>query len=95
MHGLDHDLVMHLSIVTPSTNPVKQKLRKMHPRVELLAKVEHEKILDVSFIRPIDYAKWISNLVLVGKPDGNIKYAQTLEKTRLVPRMTFCFLTLI
>lgn len=45
----------------------------MHPRVELLVKVEVEKLLDVSFIRPIDYLEWISNLLHVRKPDGNIR----------------------
>lgn len=30
-------------------------------------------LLDVGFISPIDYAKWISNLVHVTKPTGGIK----------------------
>lgn len=45
----------------------------MHPQVALLVKVELEKLLDVGFIRPIDYPEWISNLVPVSKPDCSIR----------------------
>jgi hypothetical protein len=44
----------------------------MLPHIALLVKVKLKKLLDVGFIRPIDYAKWISNTVLVSKLDGNI-----------------------
>ncbi|GLJ21626.1 hypothetical protein SUGI_0402520 [Cryptomeria japonica] len=73
MPGLDPDLVMHHLIVKPGAKPVKQKLRKMHPQVALLVKAELEKLLDVRFIRPIDYPEWISNLVPVSKPDRSIR----------------------
>ena len=44
----------------------------MHPHVALLVKVELEKLLKVNFIRAIDYAEWISNIVLVSKHDKSI-----------------------
>lgn len=43
----------------------------MQLQVALLVKVELEKLLDVHFIRPIDYPEWISNLVPVAKLDCN------------------------
>lgn len=39
----------------------------------LLVKVELEKLLDVGFIKSIDYPEWIYNLVLVSKPNNNIR----------------------
>lgn len=46
----------------------------MHPQITLLVKVELKKLLDVGFIHPIDYVEWISNLVPVTKPNGQIKF---------------------
>lgn len=58
---------------TLGVKPYKQKLRKMHPHITLLVMVEIQKLLDVDFMRPIDYAEWISNLVPVTKPTGGIR----------------------
>ena len=44
----------------------------MCPHVVLLVKAELKKILKVGFIRAIDYAEWISNIVLVSKHDKSI-----------------------
>lgn len=65
-------IVRHL-VVDPNIKPIKQKLHKMHPRIELLVKAELEKLLEVNFIRPIDYSEWISNMVRVSKLDGSIR----------------------
>lgn len=67
MPRLDPGLFLHHLPLKLEVKPIKQKLRKMHPQVALLVKAELKKLLDVSFIRPIDYAKWISNLVPVSK----------------------------
>ena len=72
MPRLDPNLIMHHLSIAPGVKPVKQKLRKMHPHVALLVKAELEKLLKVGFIRAIDYAKWISNIVLVSKHDKSI-----------------------
>jgi hypothetical protein len=72
MPEIDLDLIMyHLSLL-PRVKPVKKNLRKMHPHITLLVKVELKKLLDVGFIRPIDYVEWISNIVPVSKPNGSI-----------------------
>lgn len=36
-------------------------------------------MLDVGFIRSVDYAKWISNLVLVSKSNGSIYVCTNLK----------------
>ena len=45
----------------------------MHPHVALLVKVQIKKLLDVVFVRAIDYAKWVSNIVPISKLDKSIK----------------------
>lgn len=70
---LDLDIVMHHLTVTPSAKLIKKKLRKVHLQVTLLVKVELENLLDVSFIRLVNYLEWISNIVPIDKLDGSIK----------------------
>ena len=69
---LDTKIIMHHLSLAPGVKPVKQKLRKMHPHVALLVKAELEKLLKSNFIRAIDYAEWISNIVPVSKHDKSI-----------------------
>lgn len=71
--GIDLEVVVHHLIVYLEAKPIKKKLRKMHPQIVLLVKFELQKLLDVGFIRPIDYPEWVSNLVPVSKPTGGIK----------------------
>ena len=55
----------------------------MHPKVALLVKVELEKMLEEKVIHPIDYSKWISNMVPVTKPSSDIRifiYFRDLNK---------------
>ena len=72
MLGLDLNLVVHNLVLEKDAKPIKQKLRKMHPKVALLVKEELQKLLDVGFITPIDYPTWVSNVVPVGKKIGGI-----------------------
>lgn len=56
MSGLDTNLIMHHLSISPSIKLVKQKLRKMHPHIALLVKVELKNLLKATFIQAIDYA---------------------------------------
>ena len=88
-------IINHLSIA-PTTKPVKQKLRKMHICVALLIKVELEKILKAGFIRAIDYAEWISNIVPVSKHDKSIRVCTNFRDLNLAcPKDDFHYQTLI
>ena len=80
MPGLDPKIVLHHLPLKLGSKLVKHKLRKMHPQVALLVKVELKKLLDARFIRPIDYAKWISNLVPVSKHFGGIRICKDFWK---------------
>ena len=73
MPRLDEDFVVHNLVVEKGAILVKQKQRKIPFEVSLLVKKEIEKLLEVGFIRPIDYLKRMKNIVPVKKPTGEIK----------------------
>lgn len=72
MSGLDPSFVMHNLPLKVGAKQIKQKPRKMHPSRALLVKKEIEKYLKASFIEPIDYFDWMSNIVSVTKPTSEI-----------------------
>ena len=60
---------------------MKQKLR--HQRKERIeaAKIEVEKLLKAGFIRECKYSDWLSNIVLIKKPNG--KWRMCIDFTDL------------
>ena len=72
MLGLDSSFVMHNLPLKEGAKPIEQKASKMHPFKVLLVKKEIEKYLQVGFIEPIDYSKWMSNIIPITKPIGEI-----------------------
>lgn len=73
MLGLDPEVVVHHLVVQIDTKLVTQKLRKMHPQIALLVKLELQKLLELGFIQPIDYPEWVSNIIPISKPNGDIR----------------------
>lgn len=71
MLGLDRELVEHQLVVEEEFRPFKQPFRRMAPEIMLKVK-EVERLLKAGFIRPITYAKWLSNIVPVVKKNKNI-----------------------
>ena len=69
MPGLDPKLVEHRLVLKPDAKPVKQKLRKMDPRIEQQVKEGLEDLLKAGFIRAIDYLDWLANIVAVPKKE--------------------------
>jgi len=45
----------------------------------LLVKKEIEKLLEVGFIKPIDYLEWMANIVSMKKPIGEIKLCMNFK----------------
>jgi len=56
--------------VDPLHKSVIQKKRHMGPERAAAATAEVQKLLEVGFIRECQYPEWISNVVLVKKPNG-------------------------
>jgi hypothetical protein len=53
-----------------SYKPIKQKERRYTPERCEAIQQEVNKLLEVVFIRQVDYPSWLANLVLVEKSDG-------------------------
>uniref|UniRef100_A0A2N9GD42 RNA-directed DNA polymerase n=1 Tax=Fagus sylvatica TaxID=28930 RepID=A0A2N9GD42_FAGSY len=65
-------LVAHSLNVEPGARPVVQPMRTFHPKVEAQITQEVKKLLSVGFIKPIQYPRWLSNIVPIKKKNGQI-----------------------
>ena len=73
MPGLDPTIVQHHLPILPHARPVKQKLRRLHPRLSLQVKEEIQKQLSVGFLSVVEYPEWLANVVPVPKKDGKVR----------------------
>ena len=73
MPGIDPSIIVHDIKTYPSANPVRKKLRQVHPRKAAAIKVEIEKLLKAGFIYPIPLIEWVLNIVPVNKKQGTIR----------------------
>ncbi|KAH9306769.1 hypothetical protein KI387_011173, partial [Taxus chinensis] len=55
----------------------------MHPHIALLVKEELQCLLSVSFILPIDYPQWISNIVPITKVIGGLRICMDFHDLNL------------
>ena len=74
MPTIDPSIVVHEIKTYPMTKPVKKKLRQVHPRNAAAIKAEIEKLLKVGFIYPVPLTEWVSNVILVNKKQGTIRF---------------------
>ena len=70
MPGLDTDIVVHRLSLREECAPVKQKLRRVKPKMLLKIKEEVKKQLDAGFLEVSKYPQWVANIVRVPKKDG-------------------------
>ena len=73
MPGLEPTIVQHHLPILPHARPVKQKLRRLHPRWSLQVKEEIHKQLSVGFLSVVEYLEWLANVVPVPKKDGKVR----------------------
>ena len=73
MSGLDPTIVQYHLPILPHARPVKQKLRRLHPRRSLQVKEEIQKQLSVGFLSAIENPEWLANVVPVPKKDGKVR----------------------
>ena len=73
MPGLDQSIVKHRLPIKPRYRPFKQAPRRFNPNVLDDIKKETERFLEVKFIWPCQYAKWISNVFPVYKKNGKLR----------------------
>ena len=73
MPGLDTDIVQHKLPFKEECPPVKQKLRRMKPKMSLKIKEEVKKQFDAGFLAVAKYPQWVANIVPVPKKDGKVR----------------------
>ena len=70
MKGIDPELACHRLNIDPKFTPRRQKRRPLNAERAQALKEEVDRLLRVGFIREAIYPVWISNPVLVPKPNG-------------------------
>ena len=66
-------IIQHVIPLKEDEKPFQQKLRNMHPSLELLVKKELNKLRAAKIIFPVRHTTWVEKLVLVRKKSGDIK----------------------
>ncbi|XP_024026591.1 uncharacterized protein LOC112093080 [Morus notabilis] len=69
--GIDSGVICHSLNVDPSYPPKRQKRRPMNPERYEALREKVDKLINNGFIRESHYPRWVSNPVLVTKPNGD------------------------
>jgi hypothetical protein len=70
MSGVQREVIEHHLAVCPNARPVKQKARKQAPEKQAFIIKEVEKLKAADIIREVAHPTWLSNGVVVPKPNG-------------------------
>ena len=70
MPGIDPEVIVHKLHVDSQYQPVRQKRRKFAPERDDIMNEEIKNLLNVGFIRDIQYPEWLANVVVVKKKNG-------------------------
>ena len=81
MKGIHPFIVSHRLNVLPIAKPVWQRVRRFHPDRQKVIKDEVDKLLEVGFIREVEYPNWLANVVVVPKKEG--KWLVCVDYTNL------------
>jgi hypothetical protein len=69
MPGIPREVIEHKLRIDLAFKPIKQEEIRYTPERHETIRVEVNKLLEARFIRPVDYPSWLTNPVLVEKPD--------------------------
>jgi hypothetical protein len=71
MSGIPREVIEHKLSIDPSYKPVKQKERRYKPERHEIIGQEVNKLLEIGFIRPVDYPSYLANPIFLENPDGS------------------------
>jgi hypothetical protein len=71
MPGIPKEVIEHKLGIDPAFKLNKQKESRYPPERRETIQLEVNKLLEVGFIRPVDYPSCLANPVLVEKPNGS------------------------
>jgi hypothetical protein len=71
MPEIPREVIEHKLDIDLTFKPIKQKKRRYTPERRETIRLEVNKLLEVGFIKLVDYPSWLANPVLIEKPDGS------------------------
>jgi hypothetical protein len=71
MHGIPREVIEHKLEIDPLFKPIKQKERRYTTEMHETIRQGVNRLLEVGFIRLVDYLGRLANLVLIEKDDGS------------------------
>jgi hypothetical protein len=71
MHGIPREAIEHKLEIDPLFKPIKQKERRYTTEMHETIRQGVNRLLEVGFIRLVDYLGRLANLVLIEKDDGS------------------------
>jgi hypothetical protein len=71
MPVIPREVIEHKLGTDPAFKPIKQKERRYTSERCKTIRLEVNRLVEVGFIRPVDYPSWLANPVLVEKLDGS------------------------
>ena len=70
MPGIHPLVASHRLNILPSSRPIWKNVRPIYPDRHKIIQSEVDKLLDVGFIREVEYPEWLANEVVVPKKEG-------------------------
>ncbi len=67
MRGIPREICEHRIELMANVWPIKQRKYKMNPNYALKVREDLDKLLDASFIYPIETTQWLFPLIIVPK----------------------------
>ena len=90
MPGLNTNIVVHRLPLREECASVKQKLRRVKPKMLLKIKEEVKKQLDAGFLKVSKYPQWVANIVSVPKKDDKVRMCiDYRDLNRVSPKNNF------
>jgi hypothetical protein len=71
MPEIPREVIEHKLVIDPVFKPIKQNEKRYTPERSEAIRLEVNKLLEVGFIRSVDYPRWLANPVLVEKSVGS------------------------
>ena len=79
MPGLDPALIEHWLPIKSWAKVVKQKLRRLHPKMALQVKEKVDKLHKAKFIKVVLYPQWVANIMPVIKKNDRSESTSIFE----------------
>ncbi|XP_004308201.1 PREDICTED: uncharacterized protein LOC101305990 [Fragaria vesca subsp. vesca] len=81
MPGISPDVITHKLNILKDYSPVKQKRCAFNPEKYRAIQAEVRRLKEIKFIHEVSYPTWVSNVVMVPKPNG--KWRMCVDYTNL------------